>query len=141
MLCYRHINSQLSTDNSFAITKGKSVRGNTCDQIFLSEKGFVAIYTMQSKGDSQDVLQNLCKYIGAPISLVLDPSGEQTYNQVGQFCHQVRATLRVLVESTQWVKRAELFIKKFKELIRKDIRYINCPKILRDYCAVRLSTS
>ena len=44
MLIYNHINSQLFTDTPFATAKGKQTCGNTCYQIFVSDKLFVAVY-------------------------------------------------------------------------------------------------
>ena len=75
--------------------------------------------------------------MGVPINLVFDPSGEQTSNDVNQFCHQVGTTLRVLEESTQWANRVELYIGILKESIRQDMRISNSPLCLWDYCAER----
>ena len=46
MLRYKRIESQFYTDTFFVTGKGKSTRGNTCAQLFVSDKGFVAIYPM-----------------------------------------------------------------------------------------------
>ena len=108
---------------SFVTKKGKSTRGNTCAQIFVSDKGYVSIYPMSSKSMFPDALQMFCKeQVGAPTDLVVDPSGEQTLRQVKRFCHQVGTSLRILEEATQWANRAELYIRIFKEAIRKDLR-------------------
>ena len=73
MLRYRRINSQLFTHNVFARMKGNSNVGNTCEQTFVSDKGFVDIYPMWSKGDFQDYLQMFCENIGVTISLAVKP--------------------------------------------------------------------
>ena len=101
MLRYRRIDSQFFTDTFFATSSGKSTRGFTCAQMFVSDKGFVAIYPMKSKGDFLDALHQFCKEVGVPVTLVVDPSGEQTKKSVKRFCHQVGTTLRILEESTQ----------------------------------------
>lgn len=137
MLRYKWINSQFFTDTFFVTKKGKSSRGNSCAQIFVSDKGFVAIYPMQSKSEFVDALQMFCKEVGVPHDLILDPSGEQGSNAVKKFCHQVGTTLRFLEEATQWANRAELYIGLFKESIRKDLRSTNCPMVFWDYCAER----
>ena len=62
---------------------------------------------MKSKGEFKDALKMFCKEVGVPMTLVCDPSGEQTSKEVKHFCHQVGMTLRVLEESTQWANRAE----------------------------------
>ena len=105
MLRYKRINSIFYTDTFFVTKNAKSKRGHTCMQIFVSDKGFVAVYPMKSKSQFKDVLHLFCKEIGVPDKLVLDPSGEQTSRKVKHFCQQVCLTLRYLEESTQWANR------------------------------------
>ena len=111
-------------------TKHYTIRGNTCAQIFVSDKEFVAIYMMKSKGEFYYTLHMFCKEVGVPTSLIVDPSGEQTSNKVKKFCNQVGTKLRVLEESTQWANRAELYVGLFKESIRQELRKSNSPLIL-----------
>ena len=127
MLRYRRLKSQFFTDTFFVTAAGTSTCGYTCAQLFVSDKGFVAIYPMKSKGDFEDALHQFCKDVGVPVSLVVDPSGEQTKKSVRKFCHQVGTTLRVLEESTQWANRAELYIGLFKESVRQDLSRSNSP--------------
>ena len=137
MLRYKRIESQFFTNTFFATEKGKSTRGHTCAQLFVSDKGFVSIYPLTSKGQFQEALHQFCKEVGVPSTLVVDPAGEQTSKPVRKFCHQVGTTLRVLEESTQWTNRAELYIGIFKESIRQDLSHSNCPMRLWDHCAER----
>ena len=137
MLRYRRINSQFFSDTFFVTAAGKSTRGFTCAQMFVSDKGFVAIYPMRSKSEFQDALHQFCKEIGVPTTLVVDPAREQTKKSVRKFCHQVGTTLRVLEESTQWANRAELYIGMFKEAVRQDLSRSNAPLSLWDYCVER----
>ena len=135
MLRYRRIRSSFFTDTMFVTGKAKSTRGNKCMQLFVSDKGYVAIYPMRSKADFKDALHLFCKEVGVPVTLVVDPSGEQTSKAVRCFCTQVGTTLRILEESTQWANRAELYIGLFKKAIRRDLRESDCPMVLWDYCA------
>ena len=137
MLRYRRINSVFYTDTFFVTAKGKSTRGNKCAQIFVSDKGYVAIYPMKSKGEFLDALKLFCKEVGVPLTMVMDPSGEQTSSAVKAFCHKVGTTYKFLQEATQWANRAELYVGLFKESIRKDLRRTNAPAVLWDYCAER----
>ena len=139
MLRYKRIQSHFFTDTFFVTKKAKSSRGNTCAQIFVSDKGFVAIYLMKKRSDFYDALQLFCKEVGVPINLVVDPSGEQTSTKVKRFSNQVGMTLKVLEESTQWANRAELYVGLFKEAIRQDMRKSNSPIVFWDYCATRRS--
>ena len=68
------------------VTKSaKSTKGNLHLQFFVSDKGFVAVYGMEKKSDFKDCLHMFCKEIGVPITLVVDPSGEQTSKVVKKF--------------------------------------------------------
>ena len=135
MLRYRRLNSHFFTDTFFS--KSKSIRGFTCAQLFVSDKGFIAIYFMTRKGQFREALHMFCKEVGVPLDMVCDPSGEQTSNDVKTFCNQIGMTLKVLEESTQWANRAERYIGMFKESVRQDTRLANSPICLWDYCAER----
>jgi hypothetical protein len=137
MLRYKRIQSLFFTDTFFVKGDAKSLRGFTCMQIFVSDKGFISVYPMKTKGQFKECLHLFCKEIGVPSTLVMDKSGEQTSNAVKLFSQQVGLTLRVLEESTQWANRAELYIGLLKESIRKDLRSSNCPLVLWDFCAQR----
>ena len=137
MLRYKRINSIFFTDTFFVTSAGKSTRGNTCAQLFVSDKGYVALYPMKSKSEFPSSLKQFCKEIGVPDTLVCDPSGEQSSNKVRNFCHQVGLTLRFIEEATQWANRAELYVGQFKESIRQDLRKTNSPMCLWDYCGER----
>ena len=94
MLRYRRINSHFFTDTFFATSKGKTLRGHTCSQLFVSDKGFIAIYHMKTKSEFKDALHMFCKEVGVPVDLVVDPSKEQNSNKARQFCHRVGTTLK-----------------------------------------------
>ena len=137
MLRYRRINTHFFTDTFFVTKKAKSSRGNTCMQLFVSDKGFVFVVPMKSKSEFVSALKLFAKEIGAPEALVCDPSGEQTSKKSKQFCHQIGTTLRILEEHTQWANRAELYIGLFKESVRKDMKSSDSPLVFWDYCAER----
>ena len=92
------------------------------------------IYPMKSKAHFPEALARVCKEIGAPSSLVCDPSGGQRSNEVKQFCHKVGTTLRFIEESAQWANRAGLYIGISKESVRQDLRRSNAPINLWKYC-------
>ena len=82
MLRYKLINCTFFTDTYFVTGKEKSTRGNTMMQIFVSDKVFVYIVPMKSRGDLHLALKMFAKDIGVPLSLILDPSGEQASAKV-----------------------------------------------------------
>ena len=135
---YNRINDHLFMDTMFATSKGgKSVRGNTCAQIFTTDRGFIAAYPMQSKSQVKQAIRLFCKEIGVPSVFIGDQSGEQTSNDVRQYIKSVGSSLRLLEEGTPWANRAELIIGHLKAAVRKDLVTSKCPICLWDYCLER----
>ena len=130
MLRYRRINSTFFSDTMFAQPGAKSTRVNSCCQVFVSDKGFVALYPMKSQIEFLDALHWFCKQVGVPTTLVVDSHKSEKSNSVKQFCDQVGKTLRILETKTQWANRAELYIGLLKEAVRKDLRASDCPMSL-----------
>ena len=110
MLRYKRSNSTFYTDTMFATDKVMSTHGNKCCQLFVSDKGFVTVYLMETVSQFEDALQSFCKEVGVPATMVVDPHPSQTKKSVRRFCDQVGMTLRLLEKSTQWANRAELYI-------------------------------
>ena len=138
MLRYKRINQWFYMDTFFATSKaGTSTRGNSCCQLFVTDKGFLYVVPMKSKGEVPQALKQFAKEIGAPDAFICDHSGEQTSKEVRQFCHKIGTTLRVLEEGTPWANRAELYIGLTKEAVRKDMKEAGCALAFWDYCTER----
>jgi len=108
-------------------------------QLFASNKGFVYVVHMKSKGKFPKALKMFAKEIRVPLALILDPAGEQSSNRMNQFYHEIGTILRHLEEHTQWANLAELYIGLTKEKVRKDVRESDSPIILWDHCTERKS--
>ena len=76
MLRYRRIKSNFFTDTMFVTKSAKSIRGYTMLQLFVSDKGFLSVYLMEKKSDFYNSLHQLCKEVGVPEIIVVDPLGE-----------------------------------------------------------------
>ena len=138
MLRYKRIDDYFFMDTFFATKKAnKSSRGNTCMQLFVSDKSFVYVVPMKSKSEVPAALKLFSKEIGAPDAIIADAAGEQTSRQVKTFLQQVGTTLRVLEKGTQWSNRAELYIGFIKEAVRSDMKQSGAPLPFWDYCAER----
>ena len=136
MLRYRRLKSIFFTDTLMA-TKFKSLRQNTCCQVFVSDRSFIAVYPMRSQSEFGTALHWFCKQVGVPSTLVADKHRSQTSYTIKRFCDQIGTTLRVLERHTPWSNRAELYIGILKEAVRKDLRQSNSPMILWDYAIER----
>jgi Reverse transcriptase (RNA-dependent DNA polymerase) len=140
MLRYRRLKQYFFMDTFFATKKkgrGKSSRGHTCVQLFVSDTGFVFVVPMKSKSQVPQAMKMFAKEVGAPDSFICDHSGEQTSKEVKDFCHLIGSSLRILEEGTPWANRSELYIGLLKEAVRKDMKESNCPLVLWDYCVER----
>ena len=138
MLRYKRIKDYFFMDTFFATKKGgKSSRGHTCCQLFVTDKGFVYVVPMRRKGEVLQAMKQFAKEIGAPDAFVADMSGEQTSAAVRTFCNEIGSTLRALEEGTPWANKAELYIGLLKESVRKDMRETDSPMVFWDYCLER----
>ena len=87
MLRYKRIDEYFFMDTFFATKKaGKSSRGHTCCQLFVTDKGFVYVVPMKSKKEALQAVKQFAKEIGAPDALICDMSGEQTSHALKRFC-------------------------------------------------------
>ena len=95
MLRYKRLKSVFFTDTLLAL-KTKTTRGNRYAQIFVSDKGYVAVYPMQSQSDFNKALHWFCKETGVPSTLVMDAHLAQMNNETKIFCHQVGTIMKLL---------------------------------------------
>ena len=138
MLRCKRIDELFFMDTFFATKKsGKSSRGHTCCQLFLTDKGFVYVVPMKSKAEVLQAAKQFAKEIGAPDAITCDVAGKQTSHSLKKFCNEIGATLKVLEEGTPWSNKAELHIGLIKEAVRKDMKISDCPLAFWDYCVER----
>ena len=134
---YRRLDSTFFTDTMFATTKAKSLRGNTCAQVFFSDKDYMTVIPMKKESEYPLALKQFAKEVGVPNVLVCDGSKTQNQRDVKTFLTQIGTTLKTLEAETQWANRSELGIGLIKESTRKDLRESGCPIVLWDYCMER----
>ena len=138
MLRYKRINEYFFMDTFFATKKGgKSSRGHTCCQLFVTDKGFEYVVPMKRKSEVLQAVKQFAKEIGAPDAIVADMAGEQMSVDLKRFCNDIGTTLRALEEGTPWSNKAELYIGLIKEAVRKDMRESDSPLVFWDYCVER----
>ena len=92
---------------------------------------------MKYRGEFHLALKMISKEIDVPLSLILDPLGEQTSAKVTKMCHKMGTTLKILKESTHHANLAERHVGLTKTSIRKDLRKSDAPMVLLDFCAER----
>jgi hypothetical protein len=77
---------------------------HACCQQFVTDKGFVYVVPMKTKGEVLQALKQFAKEIGAPDAIVSDPAAEQSSQKLRKFCSEIGTTLRLLEEGTRWAK-------------------------------------
>ena len=118
MLQYRQINQYLFMDTFFPIKKGgTSSRGNTCCQLFVTDKRFIYVEPMKHKSEVLLAIKQFAKEVGAPDAIVSYMDREQVSQEVRNFCNTIGTTLRALEEGMSWSNKAKLYIKLMKEAI------------------------
>ena len=89
---------------------------------------------MKKKSEFPLALKAFAKEIGVPLSLIMDPSGEQTSKEVRKFTQECSMQLRLLEESTQWADLAERYIGLLKSSVLNETPHCDCPLVFWDYC-------
>jgi hypothetical protein len=111
MLRFKRIKEYFFMDTFYATKHGgRSSRGPTCCQLFVTDKGFVFVVPMRRKGEVLQAIKQFAKEIGAPDAFIADMSGEQMSREVKKFFNDIGTTLRALEEGTPWSNKAELYI-------------------------------
>ena len=138
-LRYHYIKDHFFTDTMFAAKKaGPSRRGNTCMQVFVTDKGYIKVIPMQTKSQVSQAYKLFFKHVGVPDAIVCDGSKEQTLGESKRICDAVGTTIRKLERNKPFSNRAELYIGLIKRAIKKDLKESDCPMSLWDYCAERI---
>ena len=101
---------------------------------FASDKVFVYIVPMKSRGEVHLAFNMFAEYIGVPLSLILDPLGEQNSVKVTEVCHDMGTTLKILEEFTQHDNLSERNVGLTKTSIRKDLHESDAPMVLWGFC-------
>ena len=125
-------------DTFFATKKGgTSSRGNSCCQLFVMDKRFIYVVTMEHKSEVLSAIKQFAKEVGTPDAIMSDMAKEQISQDECNICNTIGTTLRALEEGANWSNKVELYIKLMKEAVRKDMKESNCPLRFWDYCLER----
>ena len=64
----------------------------------MTDKGFIYVVPMKSKGDVLSAVKMFAKEIGAPDAIIYDAAGDQKSKALRTSCNEVCTTLRLLEE-------------------------------------------
>ena len=142
MLRHKRLDEYFYMDAFFA-TKSKSMkslRQNTCFQLFVTDKSYVYVCPFEKESDVLLALKLFDKDVGVPETLVTDGAKAETSAEVKIFCINIGTTLNILEHCTPWANLAELHIGILKSAVSKDMTESNSPIRLWDYCVERVAS-
>ena len=80
----------------YVTAAAKSTRQNIGAQLYVSDKGFVAVYPIRETKEFLSTLRLFAKDVGAPKILVLDLHPTQKKREVKDSCNKIGTNLKVL---------------------------------------------
>ena len=124
---------RLYTDTMFA--KMRSLRSNTCAQVWTDGLGYDLFYPLESKREAPSTVWRMVHDLqGIPEVIVSDGSGEQTGGKWNKEINLIRARHHVTEYASPWQNRAEREIGEIKRGIKRATSRSQSPKRLWDYC-------
>ena len=114
--------------------KCKSLRGNTCCQIYTTPFHFVFARPMRSKKDAHLTLDELFQKVGIPNTIIPDNAKELTEGEFRKKCNKAQCRLRSIEAYTPNANIAEGVTRELKRTYRHTMTAKNVPEILWDRC-------
>ena len=125
---------RFSSDTCFS--KVKSLKGNTCAQVFVNSHNFVCYYPMKTKGECSHALDLFLHDVGIPSELHTDGAKELIQGEWSKKCRKFSIPTTQIEPYTPWQNPAEISIKFLKSGMRRLMQRTNNPIRLWDYCMV-----
>ena len=119
------------SDTLFSDTK--SIRGNTCAQIFVTDKEYSTIYPLKSKSEAFVALNEFCHNIGLPNPIITDNAGEETDGEWERVRKKYLLTQRTTEPYSPWQNKAESEIRELKKHFRRIMHRSKTPEALWCY--------
>ena len=132
VLDHDRLQSELYTDTFFG--KCKSLRGNTCAQIYASTFHWIRAFSMESKKDAHYTLDHLFKDVGVPQMMIPDNAMELTRKEFKRKCRSAQCPIRPVEAYTPNKNLAEAAIRELKRHYRRVMLETQAPEVLWDYC-------
>jgi hypothetical protein len=124
---------KLYTDTMFA--KVRSLRSNTCAQVWTDGLGYDLFYPLKSKREASTTVWKMVHDLqGIPEVIISDSSGEQTGEKWRSEINLIRTRHHVTEHASPWQNRAEREIGELKRGIKRATSRSHSPKRLWDYC-------
>jgi hypothetical protein len=131
-LMFRHIRTTIYTDTMFA--KQKSLRQNTCAQVYVTTFHWTKIFPMKQKSDAHQTLDRLHKEVGVFSTIVPDNAPELVSGDFRWKVVHPGSRIKLVEAYTHNQNLAESAIQEVRRMYRKAMLSTSSPHILWDYC-------
>jgi hypothetical protein len=131
-LRFPSLNTRIYTDTMFA--SHKSLRGNTCAQLFTNGMGYDRFYPMKTKGDASESLMRFIQDSGVPRDLTSDRAPEEIQGRFRDVVNEYRIRHKTSEAWSYWQNHAEAGVREIKNGINRAKRRANSPRRLWDFC-------
>ena len=132
MLKYPRIECEVFTDTLFG--KVKSLRGNTCCQIFCTYFHYIRAIPLKSKSQAHQALDIFFKRVGIPSAMIPDNAKELTQGHFRKKCQRFQCPICPIEAYTPNANIAEDGIREAKRHYRRIMIETGAPEVLWDYC-------
>jgi len=130
-LKHRRLNTPMYTDTMFA--KTKSLRQNTCAQIYATDFQWSKVYPLRSKADAHLSLDSLFSRVGIPKRMIPDNAPELVQGDFKRKLLRASVDIKPVEAYSPNQNLAETCIRELKRTYRKLMKSTNCPAILWDF--------
>jgi len=131
-LRYDQLKCRFYSDTFFS--KEKSLLGNSCGQLFVTNFGFSKFVPMKSKSEAPLALQELIQDIGIPEHIHTDGAKEMTVGNWKKTCNEYGIKMSHTEKASPWQNRTEIKIREMKKHARRMMTQANTPIKLWDFC-------
>ena len=132
MLRHKRIDTEVYTDTLFG--KVKSLRGNTCCQVYATPFQFIRAYPMVSKKEAHTTVDEFFRKIGVPQAIIPDNAKELTLGEFQRKCRRAQCPILPIEAYTPNANMSEMTIRELKRLYRRIMIATGAPEVLWDYC-------
>ena len=132
ILDQKRLSTEAHTDTSFG--RCKSLRGNTCAQIYATPFHFVFAVSLKSKAEAHCSLDEFFHKFGIPKFMVADNAKELTKGQFKKKCKRAQCPMHPIEAYTSNANLAEGVIREVKRHYRRTMLETGAPEVLWDWC-------
>jgi len=130
-LKHRRLNTVMYTDTMFS--KVKSLRQNTCAQIFTTDFQWTKAYPIRTKADAHLSLDSLFSRVGIPKRIIPDNAPELVQGDFKRKLLRASVDIKPVEAYSPNQNLAETCIRELKRAYRKLMKSTNCPAVLWDF--------